>query len=412
MNGAEADGWFDPNAPEHRADPHPLLRRMRETAPVYRQSRTPGAPATWYLTRYADVQRALTDPALIRQAERLPGALAAWHRRGLDPLASLRHNVFNVDPPDHVRLRRLLTPAFGARTVAALRRRVAQVVGELLDVAAAGTGEVDVIKHLALPLPVVVVAEIVGFPAQDVAPLRDWSDAMLRSRNPARVHRAGREFTAHVERRLAERRHELHRGEGDDDLLSQLVRTQDAGGISRAEVVSSVFQLLLAGDETTVNLVGNAVLALLAHPDQLARLRARPALIDSAIEEVARFNGSVGHSRPVYALDDVEIGGRLIPRGDIVVPVLLAANRDPEVFADPDRFDIGRTPNRHLAFGHGPHFCLGAALARLQARCAVEALFGRFPGLRLAVEPQALEWTPELFLHGVRSLPVRLAGPG
>jgi cytochrome P450 len=169
-----------------------------------------------------------------------------------------------------------------------------------------------------------------------------------------------------------------------------------------------VFQLLLAGDETTVNLIGNAVLELLRHPDQLARLRERPALLDSAIEEVIRFNGPVGHTRPVYALTDVEIGGVVVPRGDTVVPVLLAANRDPAVFAEPDAFDLTRSPNRHLGFGHGIHFCLGAALARLQARAAVGALVQRFPRLALAVDPAELEWTPELFLHGVRHLPVSL----
>lgn len=404
---ATAHPDFDPDAPEHRADPHPLLRRMRETAPVYQRPHAPGTPGTWYLTRYADVQRALSDPRLVRQAERLPKELAAPYRLRLDPLSALRHNVFNLDPPDHTRLRRLLTPAFGARNIAPLRRRVADVVAGLVD-AADGAGQVDVIEHLALPLPVVVVAELIGFPPQDVAPLREWSDAMLRGRNPARAHRAGLAFAAHVERRSAHKREAAARGEGGEDLFSRLVRAETDGEISRPELVSSVFQLLLAGDETTVFLVGNAVLELLRHPDQLARLRARPELIGSAIEEVARFNGSVGHGRGVYALEDVEIGGVRIPRGDTVIPVLLAANRDPQAFPDPDRFDIGRSPNRHLGFGFGPHFCLGAALARLQACTAVEALFRRFPGLSLAVEPEELEWTPELFLHGVRALPVRL----
>lgn len=402
-----ADLDFDPDAPEHRADPYPLLRRMRETAPVYQRPHAPGTPATWYLTRYADVQKALADPRLVRQAERLPKELAAPYRRRLDPLSALRHNVFNLDPPDHTRLRRLLTPAFGARSIAALRRRVADVVAGLVD-AADGAGEIDVIAQLALPLPVVVVAELIGFPPEDVVPLREWSDAMLRGSDPVRVHRAGLAFAAHVERRCAESRLRASRGEVGEDLFSWLVKAESAGEISRAELVSSVFQLLLAGDETTVYLVGNAVLELLRHPDQLARLRARPELIDSAIEEVARFNGSVGHGRGVYVLEDVEFGGVPIPRGDTVIPVLAAANRDPEVFPDPDRFDIGRGPNRHLGFGHGPHFCLGAALARLQARTAVDALFRRFPALRLAVEPEALRWTPGLFLHGVDALPVAL----
>jgi cytochrome P450 len=319
----------------------------------------------------------------------------------------VRRNVFNLDPPDHTRLRRLITPAFGARTVAAVERRVRQVVGELVD-AMPAAGEVDVIAELALPLPVVVVAELVGFPIDDRARLRAWSDEMLRSRDPARVRRAGAEFVAYVTGKVDERR--AHPG---DDLLSRLIRAQEAdGAISPAELVATVFQLLLAGDETTVNLIGNAVLELLQHPDQLARLRARPELIDSAVEEAIRFNGPVGHSRPLYALSDVEIGGSAIPRGDTVVPVLSAANRDPAVFPRPDVFDIARDPNRHLGFGHGIHFCLGAALARWQARAAIGAFVHRYPDLALAVDPAELEWTPDLFLRGVRRLPVLVRSKG
>jgi cytochrome P450 len=215
------------------------------------------------------------------------------------------------------------------------------------------------------------------------------------------VHRAGCEFVGYVNRAIDARRRDP-----GDDLLSRLIQAQGAGELSRTELVSSVFQLLLAGDETTVNLIGNGVLELLRHPDQLARLRARPELIDSAVEEVMRFNGPVGHARHGYALADVEIGGTRIPQGDLVIPVLLAANRDPAAFPAPKVFDIARTPNRHLGFGHGIHFCIGAALARLQARAAIGTLLHRFPRLRLATDPADLSWTPTLFLHGVRRLPV------
>jgi cytochrome P450 len=406
MDTVTLDTSFDPTSPAHRPDPHPLLRRMREHAPVYRHV-SPSGRAFWYLTRYADVQRALLDPDLGRQLDRLPDELAAPHRRcAFDPLAMVRRNVFHLDPPDHTRLRRLMGPAFGARTVATIERRLGQVVDELVDGMAAAEGEVDVIEALALPLPVLVVAELVGFPLRDLARLRRWSDEM-RSRNAIRVRTAGMEFIAYVNERIDERR--AHPG---DDLLSRLIRAEETGDrLSHTELISSVFQLLLAGDETTVNLVGNGVLELLRHPDQLARLRARPELIDSAVEEVMRFNGPVGHSQPLYALADIAIGGSVIPRGDTVVPVLLAANRDPAVFAEPDVFDIGRDPNRHLGFGHGIHFCLGAALARLQARAAIGTLVHRFPDLALAVDPAALEWTPDLFLHGVRRLPVLVRRP-
>ncbi|MEU7859760.1 cytochrome P450 [Nonomuraea sp. NPDC049141] len=397
MSATGLEQSFDPTAAEHRRDPHPLFHRMRERAPVYRHA----SSGSWFLTRHADVQRALHDPGLGRQLDRLPDELAAYHRRRQnDPLAMVRRNMFNLDPPDHTRLRRLMAPAFGPRTVAELERRVHQVVGELVDgMAAAGDG-VDLIEALALPLPILIVAELVGFPIDDRARLRGWSDDMLRSRDAALVRRAGIGFVAYVNEKLDERR--AHPGA---DLLSRLVRSTE---LSHAELVSSVFQLLLAGDETTVNLIGNGVLELLRHPAQLERLRARPRLIDSAVEEVLRFNGPVGHSRPLFALADLDLGESVIPRGDIVVPVLLAANRDPAVFHQPDVFDIGRTPNRHLGFGHGIHFCLGAALARLQARAAIGALVRRFPGLALAVDPADLEWTPDLFLHGVRRLPLLL----
>jgi cytochrome P450 len=402
---------FDPDL---RADPHPMLRRMREEMPVYRHLTPVSGRAFWYLTRYADVQAALHHPDLGRQLDRLPAGLAAVHRRATaDPLAMLRRNVFHLDPPDHTRLRRLITPAFGARTVAAIGDHITRIAGELIDdlarsAGAAGdvlsgrgepAGVADVIEGLALPLPVLVVAELLGFPIGDRAALRRWSDEMSRSEDPARIRRAGLEFASHLAGVIAQRR-----ATPGDDLLSQLALAP----ISRPEQIAAVFQLLLAGDETSVNLIGNAVLELLRHPDQLARLRADPGLLEPCVEEVIRFNGPVGHTGLLYALADVEIGGTLIPRGDAVVPVLLAANRDPAVFPDPDVFDIGRTPNRHLGFGHGIHFCLGAALARMQARTAVGTLVRRFPALRPAGDLGALRWTPDLFLHGVRHLPVHL----
>ncbi|MEW9532569.1 cytochrome P450 [Microbispora sp. NPDC049125] len=407
MSATTLSQSFDPTDPRHRRDPHPLFHRMRERAPVHRHVDPGTGRAFWYLTRYADVHRALLDPDIGRQLDRLPVELAALHRRwDRDPLAMVRRNMFNLDPPDHTRLRLLMAPAFGVKAVAALERRIDQVAGELVDDMAAAGGEADLIEALALPLPILIVAELVGFPAGDRARLRRWSDDMLRSRDAVRVRRAGMEFVAYVEEKIDERR-----ARPGKDLLSRLVQAEETGeAISHAELISSVFQLLLAGDETTVNLIGNGVLELLRHPGELERLRARPQMIGSMVEEALRYNGPVGHSRMLYAMTDVEIGGSVIPRGDIVVPVLLAANRDPAVFPMPDVFDIGRSPNRHLGFGHGIHFCLGAALARLQARAAIGALVRRFPGMALAVDPADLRWTPDLFLHGVRSLPL-LVGP-
>ncbi|MFC5830947.1 cytochrome P450 family protein [Nonomuraea insulae] len=393
---------FNPAAPEHAADPYPMLRLMREQAPVYRHV----APATgrvfWYLTRYADVRRALAEPNLGRQLDRLPRELAARHRAWEhDPLPMVRRNVFNLDPPDHTRLRRLLTPGFGVRAVAALEQRIRHAADELVD-RMGGPGEMDLIQSPAQPLPILIMAELLGIPPGDLPQLRRWSDGILRSRDMSLARRRGMELMAYLQRKLAERR-----AAPGDDLMSQLIEAERDGGIGRAELISSVFQLLLAGDETTVNLIGNGMLELLRHPGEAARLRARPELIDSAVEEMLRFNGPVGHSRPLYALADVEIAGTTIPCGDTVMPMLLAANRDPAAFPRPDEFDIARAPNRHLGFGHGIHFCLGAALARVQVRAAVGALVRRFPGMTLAAAPSDLDWTPDLFVRGVRRLPVR-----
>ncbi|GGL07140.1 cytochrome P450 hydroxylase [Sphaerisporangium melleum] len=409
MTAIAQEQAFDPADPLHVPDPHPLFHRMREQAPVYRQVAPNSGRVFWFLTRYADVQRALLDPGIGRQLDRLPEELAAPHRRWEnDALAMVRRNVFNLDPPDHTRLRRLITPAFGARAVAELERSVGRVVGDLADgmaATAAAGGEPDVIEALALPLPILVVADLFGFPAEDRALFRRWSDEMVAGRNGLETRRSGMKFVAYITRKIAERR-----DRPGGDLLSQLAEAEAAGGITRYELISSVFQLLFAGDETTVNLIGIGVLELLRHPGQLARLRAHPELIGPAVEEVLRYNGPVGHSRPLFALDDVDFGDAVVPRGDIIVPVLLAAGRDPAVFPRPDLFDIARSPNRHLGFGHGIHFCLGAALARVQARAAIGTLVRRFPDMNLAADPATLEWTDDLFLRGPRRLPLRLLG--
>lgn len=394
---------LNPASPEHAADPHPLYHQMREQAPVYRFVPRRSGLVHWYLTRYADVQRALHDRDLGRQLDRLPAALAAQHRRWeFDPLAMLRQNVFNLDPPDHTRLHRLIAPSFSARAVAVTSQCIPGLADEIIDELAEAGGEADVLTALALPMAIRVIAELIGFPRDGIVALRRWSH-LLRSGDPVRARTAGLEFMAYFDEMIYPRY-----VEPGEDLLSRLIQAERDGQLSHAELLAGVFQLLLAGDETTVNLIGNAVVELLRHPGELARLRAQPGLIGSAVEEVIRFNGPVGHSQFLYALADVEIGGAVIPRGDIVVPILLAANRDPAVFPDPDTFDISRSPNRHLGFGHGIHFCLGAEVARLQARAAVGSLLRRFPGLALAVNPAELEWKPGLFLHGMRRVPVLL----
>lgn len=395
---------FDPWDPAHRADPHALYHRMRAEAPVYRASAPVTGNDVWFLTRYADVQRALRHPDLGREADRLPPELAARYQPDAD-ITMIRRHILNLDPPDHTRLRRLMTPAFGARTISALEPRIAQITTELVAAMAAAGEETDLIEALALPLPVTVIAELLGIPIDDRAHFRELAEGIVRPTGGEHLRSSGRAFATYISERVEERR-----ARPGEDLLSQLIEAEDAGErLSYRELISAVFLLLLAGHETTVNLIGNGTLELLRHPGQLARLRAQPGLIGSAVEEILRFNGPVEHSRELFALADVALGGAVIPRGAVVVPLLLAANRDPAVFDAPDVFDIGRHPNRHLGFGHGIHFCLGAPLARMEGRIAIDALVRAFGGLALAADPARLEWTPDLFLRGLRRLPVRLS---
>ena len=396
MTAPTLEPGLNPTDSTHRPDPHPLYHRLREHAPVYRFIGPATGRTFWFLTRYADVQQALTHRDLSREADRLRSELAG------SAMEMINRHLLNLDPPDHTRLRRLMTPAFGARTIAGLRPRVQQITAGLLDAMAAAGGEVDLIDTVALPLPVTVIAELIGVPIDDRAQFRTWVDELLRG-EPEVVRRAAGQFVPYLTGQIEHRR-----ASPGEDLLSQLIQVEEAGDrMSHVELLSSVFLLLIAGHETTVNLIGNGVLELLRHPDQLALLRARPELVDSAVEEILRYNGPVEWAFPRYALAEVAFGDTVVARDDILLPVLHAANRDPAAFPEPDTFDITRDPNRHLAFGHGIHFCLGAPLARLEGRIAVGALVRRFPDLSLAVDPAQLEWNPGS-LRGVRRLPVRV----
>jgi cytochrome P450 len=402
----ECEFEFDPLDPIHRPNPHPLYHRMRAAAPAY-CGRGPGGGRLWFLTRYADVQRALRHPGLARDLDRLPDELAAPHRPlRNDVLAALgldRH-VLNLDPPDHTRLRRLIAPAFGPRTIAALVPRIRQLTTELLDAIATQGGKLDLIDALALPLPVVLIAELLGIPIDDRAQFRSWVEQMINETGrPSR--QAATEFLGYLDDRI-----ERRRTSPGDDLISQLIQAEaEQDRLSHGELLSTAFLLLAAGHETSVKLIGNGALALLSFPEELARLRARPELIGSTVEEVLRFDGPVESPMLRFTLTDVDFGGVVVPRGEAVAPIVMAANRDPSVFPQPDAFDITREPNRHLTFGHGIHFCLGAPLARLEGRIALAALVRRFPDLALAAHPSELVWTRGFSVHGVLRLPVTVS---
>jgi cytochrome P450 len=360
-----------------------------------------GEPA-WLITGYDEVRAALVDPRLVK---RVPGRASMSPVPGLPPDidAGMHTDLLHLDPPDHTRLRKLVTAAFTRRRVEQLAPRVQQITDELLDAMDAAT-EVDLIAAFAYPLPLTVICELLGVPTDEQTSFREWSSTIVAFSMvaPEAWVAASTAMIRYVRELLAAKR-----AEPADDLLSALVSVRDGSDrLSEDELTSMVFLLLVAGHETTVNLIGNGVHALLTHPDQLAVLRAEPERMDATIEELLRFDGPLQVTTLRWTTEPVEIGGTIIPAGATVIPALMAANRDPSRIADPDRFDLTRPDSPHLAFGHGVHHCLGAPLARLEGRIALASLFARFPDLHLAVRPTEIRWRPGVLMHGLLTLPV------
>jgi cytochrome P450 len=388
----------DPFAPAVKPDPYPAYARLRRESPVHPLA-LPDGRRLWLVTRHADVDAALRDPRL---SKRDPGmdALPAAVR------AVVGNQMLAKDPPDHTRLRRLVSQAFTPRLVAGREPRVQGIADDLLDRVRPGEG-FDLIDDYAHPLPLTVIADLLGIPPEDHAPFRRWSDAAVAT-DPAggpvpqwRIDALG-EFAAYLTALFARKRR--HPG---DDLTSGLVHAADEGDVlSPEELLGMVWLLLVAGHETTVNLIGNGVLALLRHPDQLALLRADPGLLPGAVEELLRYDGPVETSTPRFSTAQVDLPGGTIPAGEQVIVVLASADRDPERFADPDVLDVRRADVRHLAFGRGVHYCLGAPLARMEGRIALGTLLRRFPGLRSAVPFEDLEWRRSMLMRGLRAFPV------
>lgn len=388
-----------------KSDPHPMYSHLRAHQPVYRLVLQDGR-GLWVITRYDDVERALRDPRLVKDAR---NAFAPDQRPSFPNEAKLAlEHMLSTDPPDHTRLRALVHKAFTPRLVERLRPRVQQIADDLIDAVQQG-GAMDLIRDYAFPLPITVITELLGVPSRDQNRFREWSNAvvgheLLRERElfPTPRRAALASFATYFRALFADKR-----ANPQDDLVTALLLAEEEGDVlSEDELVAMVFLLLIAGHETTVNLIGNGMLALLRHPDQLRLLRDDPTLISPAVEELLRYDGPVETSTLRYAAMDIEIDGVTIPKGEIVLVVLASANRDADHFADADRLDITRTDNRHLAFGRGVHFCLGAALARLEGQIAIATLIRRLPELRLAVPIDQLEWRPGILLRGLRALPI------
>jgi len=391
---------YDLSTPEALADPFPVYRRLRERDPVYWSERAGG----WLVTGYDDVVRCLKEPRLsAARVQTLFDRMPADLREETRPLQyAFRHWMLMMDAPAHTRLRALVAKAFSAQVVAALRPRVEALVDAALA-RVEGTGRIELIADLAHPVPALVIAELLGIEGAEPDRIRAWADDLaLMERGPVAFRGAQiamLEMMTYM-RAVAEER----RREPRQDLVSLLLAAEEGGQVlGDDELLYTCVMLLFAGHETTKNLIGNGILELLRHPDQLAMLREDRTLVEPAIEELLRFHGSIQRVRRTVTAD-FELGGKQLRTGESVWVLVGAANRDPAVFDDPDRLDLQRRPTRHLTFGFGPHFCVGAGLARLEGHVAIDAITQRLSELRGPIE--SLTWRPDHSFRGVMALPL------
>lgn len=395
-----------------KSDPHPTYAAMRREVPVCRRTSSDGETNIWFLTRYEDVTTALRDSERFVKSYR--STLCPAERAALPdepPLLRLLSNhMLNLDGEDHARLRGLVNKAFTARMVEGLEERIQRVADSLLD-RVYPRGHMDLIDEYAFPLPIIVIAELLGIPPADRNRFRSWSHAFVTSsanvqRGAKKVAKAEKlmvDFTEYMRTRFEERRREPR-----DDLLTSLLQAEEAGEqLSEDELFSMVILLIVAGHETMVNAIGNSTLALLQHPQQMERLRTDPTLLPAAVEELLRYDAPVERATTRFAAVDTEVNGHCIGRGDVVSLVLSSANRDAEQFDRADELRWERTQNRHVSFGQGSHYCLGAPLARLELRIALGTLLQRLPNLQLAVPVTELRWRTIPVIRGMQHMPVR-----
>jgi cytochrome P450 len=387
-------------------DTHAAVELLRAEAPA-RPVVTPRGMRAWLVTSYEDARSVLADPRVNKDSAKAQQLFARQASVTPDPDAagpSLVNHMLNADPPDHTRLRKLVNKAFTSRTVARLRPRIEAIADELLD-AMEGHGEVDLMEKFASPLPITVICELLGVAEGERKQFARWSNAILSSSaTAAEMQETGLLMVGYLTS-LIESKREV----SSEDLLSDLVHASDDGDqLSQGELLAMAFLLLVAGHETTVNLIGNGVLSLLRHPKQLAKLRKDPTLLPNAVEELLRYEGPVNIATLRFTSEPIQLGDVEIPEGEFVMVSLLGANRDEERFPGADRLNISRKATGHLAFGHGIHYCVGAPLARLEAEVAIGRLLARFGDLSLAEGPETLRWRQSTLVHGLDRLPVRL----
>lgn len=384
--------------PRFFADPYPTYARLRDAAPVRKVPTGSGGRHSYLVTGYAEAREAFTDPRLSKNTTRFFAGRPS--QRDLHPAVS--QNMLATDPPEHARLRALVTKAFTPGAVAGMRPYIAGLIDELLDAWPEHGGPVDLVETLAVPLPVTVICEMLGVPESDRALVRTWSSDLFAAGDPARIDGASHALAGYMTDLVASTR----KSPGDSLLDALITARDDQDRLTEDELVSLAVLLLVAGHETTTNLIGNATLALLRHPESLARLRAEPHLIADALDELLRFDSPVGIATFRYTTEPLTLGGTDIPEGTPVLIAPGAANRDPHHFPDADHLDLTRRPTGHLAFGHGIHRCLGAPLARAEAELTLQALLTRFPDLHLAVPPNSLTWRHTRLTRGLTSLPL------
>ncbi len=389
-----------------KANPFPFYAQLRAEAPVFPVTvPMPTKQRAWLITRYSDVQDVLKDARFAKNPRNAMSPEQLKKRPWIPSMFKpLEQNMLDLDSPDHTRLRALVHKAFTPRLIEQMRDQIQALTDELLD-AAEPKGSMDLIADFALPLPLTIIGRILGVPAKDNHKFHRWTKTLLSAgtnTNYVVFIPIIMRFMGYLKKLIKERR-----AHPKDDLVTALVQAKDGSDkLSGDEVLAMIFLLLIAGHETTVNLIGSGSLALLEHPDQMEKLRSEPAIIKPAIEELLRFVCPVEMATERYAREDITIAGTTIPRGELVLAVIGSANRDANYFDNPDCLDVTRENNKHLAFGLGAHYCLGAPLSRLEGQIAISTLIRRMPNLRLSIAPDQIRWRGGIILRGLEALSV------
>ncbi|CAI6048937.1 Cytochrome P450 CYP107DY1 [Paenibacillus sp. JJ-100] len=384
--------------------PFPVYEKLRTEEPVHRLL-LPSGHVAWMVTRYEDAVKILQDGRFVTGV--LDDSYDAMEETLPPHKTIISRNLISVGPEDHRRLRRLIQKAFTPRMIERLRGRIVEISDELLDkIQARNTREFDLIEDYAFPLPIIVICEMLGVPLKDQDKFRTWSNTIMEGVSNPQMNLESDEvmkaFVNYLQELISERRNHIQQ-----DLISDLISIEEEGDkLTEQELYALVFVLIIAGHETTVNLIGNGMLALLEHPQQKQLLMDHPDLIQAAVEEVLRFNGPAEISNVRWTTENVDFQGKHIRQGDMVLVALSSANRDSSQYEEPDTFDITRKVNDHIAFGKGVHYCLGAPLARLEGEIAINALLHRLPEIRLNTDAELLEWRPGMIIRGLKAFPV------